>query len=335
LSSNINEILSLKGRLLDAQSNIIKWLLEDENPSVQFRTLKEVLNYDDDTPEIRRAKLAILQSSPVQILLDKMHPAGYWLQKNPRTKSFVGDGVEYDSFGTTHFCLAYLAELGLDRTQSQVEIAADRYLALQQLNGDWYRHFSCLLGYNIRTFMRFGFQDDYRVKRAMELLLQTCHEDGGYLCDIHEDKYKTRSVKSCIRGSVKSLLAFSEFPVYWDHPRCKQLENYFLRRGGIFQSAHPGIPVNQDVQHLSFPLTWRANAYEVLYALSKMGYGRDERSRAAWASLENKADQADRYPLDWTPTQCPWKVGKLGEVNKWITFYVEATKMYKVLTFIN
>jgi hypothetical protein len=320
---------------MDAQSTTIQWLLEDDNPSVQFRTLKEVLNYDDNTPEMRRAESAILQSPPVQTLLEKMHPAGYWLQKNPRTQSFVGDGVEYGSFGTTHFYLAYLAELGLDRTQPQVEKAADRYLALQQPDGDWYLHFSCLLGYNIRTLVRLGFQDDDRVKRAMELLIQTRREDGGYLCDIHEGKYKTRSVKSCIRGSVKVLLAFSEFPVYWGHPRCKQLVDYFLRRGGIFQSAHPGIPVNRDVQQLSFPITWRANAYEVLYALSKMGYGRDERLRAAWTALENNTDTDGRYCLDWTPTQCPWKVGKRGETNKWITFYVEVAKKNKPLTFDN
>jgi len=320
---------------MDAQSNTIQWLLEDDNPSVQFRTLKEMLNYDDGMPEIRRAKFAILQSHPVQTLLEKMHPAGYWLQKNPRTQRVVGNGVEYGAFGTTHFCLAYLAELGLDRTQPRVEKAAERYLTLQQPDGDWYLHFSCLLGYNIRTLVRLGFQDDNRVKRAMELLIQTHREDGGYLCDMHEDKYKTRSVKSCIRGSVKALLAFSEFPEYWDHPRCKQLVDYFLRRGGIFQSAQPGIPVNRDVQQLSFPITWRANAYEVLYALSKMGYGRDERLRAAWTALENKADPAGRYPLDWTPTQCPWKVGKRGEANKWITFFVEAAKKHKAQTIIN
>jgi hypothetical protein len=320
--------MSLKDRLMDIGGNTIQWLLEDDNPSVQYRTLKEVLNYDDETPEIQRIKAAILKSQPVQSLLEKMHPDGYWLQKNLRTKRIVGDGVEYGSFGTTHFCLAYLAELGLDRTQPQVEKAVNRYLSLQQPDGDWYwyRNLSCLIGYNIRTLVRLGFQDDDHVKRAIELLIKTCREDGGYLCGIHEGKYKTRSVKSCIRGSVKALLAFSEFPVYWDHPRCRQLQNYFLDRGGIFQSAHPGVPVNKDMQCLSFPITWRANVYEVLYALSKMGYGRDERLQAAWTALENKSDPAGRYYLDWTPTQCPWTVGKRGEANKWITFYVEAAK---------
>ncbi|MGA2502677.1 MAG: hypothetical protein ABSG01_01140 [Anaerolineales bacterium] len=314
---------------MDTQRDVIRWLLEEDNPSVRYRTLKEILNYSDDAPEMVHAKSAILESHPVRTLLEKMHPDGYWLQKNPRTQRVVGDGVEYGSFATTHFCLAYLSELGVDRTQPQVEKAAERYLALQQADGDWFRHFSCLLGYNIRTFMRLGFRDDKRVHRALGLINQTCRRDGGYLCDIHEGKTRTNSVKSCFRGSVKALVAFSEFPNYWDEPRCKQLLNYFLGRGGIFQSDHPGIPVNRDVENLSFPITWRANSFEVLYALSKMGYGKDERLRAAWTALERHADPADRYRLDWTPTQCPWVVGRRGDVNKWITFYVEAARKYR------
>ncbi|HSA99885.1 MAG TPA: hypothetical protein VLE49_04490, partial [Anaerolineales bacterium] len=144
---------------MDAQNKTIQWLLEDDNPSVQLRALKEVLGYEDDTPEVRRAKAVILPSQPVQSLLEKMHPDGYWLQKNPRTQDIVGDGVMYGAFATTHFCLAYLAELGVDRTHPQVEKAADRYLVLQQPDGDWYRHFSCLLGYNIRTFVLLGYRD--------------------------------------------------------------------------------------------------------------------------------------------------------------------------------
>jgi hypothetical protein len=320
---------------MDAQMEVIQWLLEEDNPSVRYRTLTEILNYNDDAPETIKAKSAILQSLPVQILLEKMHPDGYWLQKNPRTQRVTGDGTDYGSFGTTHFCLAYLSELGVDRTQLQVEKAAERYLALQHPDGDWLRHFSCLLGYNIRTFVRLGFQEDKRVQRAMELLNQTYRKDGGYLCDIHEGKTKTNSVKSCFRGSIKALLAFSEFPVYWNQPRCMQLVDYFLRRGGIFQSKHPGVHVNRDVQTLSFPITWRANSYEVLYALSKMGYGRDERLSSAWAELENNRDAAGRYPLDWTPTQCPWVAGKRGESNKWITFYAEAAIKNMTQTMIN
>jgi len=316
---------------MEVKSDVIRWLLEDDNPSVQLRTLRELLDVGDDMPEVIRAKSAILQSTAFCSLMEIMHPDGYWLQKNPRTKITVGDGVMYGSFATTHFCLAYLAELGLDRTHPQVEKAADRYLNLQMPDGDWLNHYSCLLGYNIRSFLLLGYRGDERVTRAVELMVNTIREDGGYLCDWHEGKYKTKQVKSCIRGSVKCLMAFAELPAYWDHPRCRQLMEYFLRRGGIYQSNHPGIYVNQDMQRFSFPIIWRANLWEVLYALSKMGYGNEERLQPAWKALDDGADELSRYRLDWTPTACPWKVGQCGEANKWITLYVLLARKYKAI----
>jgi hypothetical protein len=63
-----------------------------------------------------------------------------------------------------------------------------------------------------------------------------------------------------------------------------------------------------------------------------MGYGNDERLRAAWDILESGADEVGRYRLDWTPTECPWKVGKIGEMNKWVSFYVLLARKYQAQT---
>jgi hypothetical protein len=210
-----------------------------------------------------------------------------------------------------------------------VSMAAERYLSLQKPSGEWLGNYSCLTGYNIRTFVRLGYRDDSRVRKALQLMLETPREDGGYLCDMHEGKYKTRSVKSCFRGSLKTLLAFAEFPEIWGEPRCIELVEYFLRRGGIYKSNQPEVWVNKDMARLSFPIIWRANTWEVLYALSKMGYGGDPRLEPAWAALEKCADPQGRWPLDWTPTECAWKVGKMGEPNPWITLYVLAAKMLR------
>lgn len=112
----------------------IEWLLEPENPSVRYRTLVELLDRGG-SEEALEAKRAIAASSPVLKLLQAMHPDGYWLQKNPRTGQTLGDGAEYGCFGTTHFCLSYCAELGLDRTHPLVAKAAERYLSLQGEDG--------------------------------------------------------------------------------------------------------------------------------------------------------------------------------------------------------
>lgn len=309
--------------------NVVDWLLEPENPSVRYRTLTELLDRNDDEPEVIATKKSIVSSEQVTKILEKMDPDGYWLQKNPRTGRIVGDGVEYGAYATTHFCLAYLAELGLDNQHPKVILAADRYLGLQQTDGDFYRHLSCLYGYNIRTFVMLGFRKDPRIQKSIDLMLATTRPDGGFLCDMHEGKYKTRAAKSCIRGSVKTLLAFSELPEYWDHPRCLDLVDYFFRRESLFRTSDLESPVNHDVTLTSFPMTWRASLIEIVYALSKMGYGTRMELDRAWKLLEKKIDSHGKYTLDWTPLQALFKPGKKDRPNKWITFYALLSLKYK------
>ena len=157
-------------------------------------------------------------------------------------------------------------------------------------------------------------------------MLTTERPDGGYLCDLHEWKYKTKVAKSCIRGSVKTLLAFSELQEYWDHPRCQSLVEYFLKRNVLFRTSDPEKAINHDVTRTSFPITWRAGIIEMVYALSKMGYGANNELDRAWEILDSKRDAQGRYQLDWTPTQALLKPGKKGEPNKWVTFYALLSK---------
>ena len=100
-----------------------------------------------------------------------------------------------------------------------------------------------------------GYKEDPRVKRSIQLLLDTDRPDGGYLCDMHEGKYKTRPVKSCVRGSVKALLAFSCLPEHWEHERCRDLVGYFLGREGVFKTSDLSELVNKDMARNSFPIT--------------------------------------------------------------------------------
>ena len=95
---------------------IVKWLIGLENPSVKYLTLMELLNRSIVDSEVQECKNQIPNSLPVRTLLDRMHPDGYWLQKNLRTGKIFDKGVEYGAFVTTHYWLSYLAELGMDRS---------------------------------------------------------------------------------------------------------------------------------------------------------------------------------------------------------------------------
>ncbi len=301
-------------------------LLASESPSIRYRTLTELLDKDKSDAEVKELLESIANSLPVKSIFEKMHPEGYWLQKNPRTGEIAGEGVEYGAFATTHYVLSYLMELGLTKEHPIVARATERYLNLQKEDGDWWNHMSCLTGLNIRTFIRLGYKDDRRVKKSIELMLNTARKDNGYLCDMHENRRKNK--KSCYRGALKMLLAFSEIPEVWEQKRCKELVEYFMTRKGIFNSKLNQY-VNKDIGCISFPITWRANNWELLLALSKMGLGNDPKLSEAWGLLESRKSEEGFYTLDHTPTQSPFKVGTKGKANEWITFYILLAMKYR------
>lgn len=299
----------------------LDWLLEEENPSVRYRTLTELLDVRSDDTEALSARAQITTSKPVARIFSKMNSEGYWYFFDKRTQKGLGHGVEYFDYLTTHFNLAYLSELAIDRHDPRLSLAVTRYLSLQQPDGDFFRHLSCLYTYNLRNFIRMGYEEDQQVKRIKSLLLSTERHDGGYLCDLHEGKYKTRPVKSCIRGSMKALMAFAELPELWDTPRCKELVSYFLKRRVIYQTQYPNRLIHPEIVCTIFPFVWRASFLEALYALSVMGYGKAPELMDAWDMLETKKDDRGRYILDWAPSRSYFVPEKRGESSKWVTLY--------------
>jgi len=291
------------------EQSVIDWLLEEENPSVQYRTMTELLDCKRDDPSVIRVKGRISSSKPVQKIISLMHPDGYWLHRGK------GDTIVYGMSASTHFVLAYLAELGLDRKDRHIDLAVNRYLGLEP--ADFHKHQSCLYACNLRTFIMLGYKDDARVQKRIDVLLNDRRFDGGYLCD---QKTRNAKTKSCIRGSIKALTAFAALPELWKEPRCQQLVDYFLKRNIFFRADRPGEIMRDELVRAVFPFVIAGSLLEPLYALSLMGYGQDERMNEAWRQLASKRDEAGRYISDGHSNTL-FKPDRKGNQSKWITLY--------------
>ena len=309
--------------------NVTEWLLEDENPSIRYRTMRELQEISDSDPVLESTREQIATYRPVQNMLKAMHPEGYWEYTNPRSNKTYGKDAEYYR-DTPHFILSFLAELGMTRDEPKIEKAANRYLSLQQSDGDFFGHFSCLYGLNIRTFILLGFKEDSRLKKTIELMKNSIRYDNGYLCETHEGKRKKgRPVKSCIRGSAKVLYSLGELPELWDESFAKKIVEYFLNRNILYKTTDPETYVRKDAGLTIFPFYWGFGLIDVLLPLAKMGYGTDPRMKSAWDVLTQHKTEEGKYILDRDYKSKYWKIGKRGVVNKWITFYAYLCLKYK------
>lgn len=61
---------------MEIPKNIQEWLLEDENPSIRYRTKRELQQVPDSDPNLQLVKNQIPSYQPVKDMLDSMHPDG-------------------------------------------------------------------------------------------------------------------------------------------------------------------------------------------------------------------------------------------------------------------
>lgn len=297
----------------------LEWLLHSSDPSIRFRTQRDLLGIKPDESLLGE----ILTSKNVTRIFSKMHPDGYWLKKD------IGAGLDYSHASTTHFILSYLAELGLDKSDPRIDKAVNRYLDLiskdKWLTGtDHLTGQSCLYAYNIRTFVLLGYKEDPRVQERISTLLSEVRYDNGYLCRRLSYTSKT---KSCIRGTLKALMAYAELPELWDTASCRKTVNYFLKRNVYFKIADLSVKIRGGMETI-FPFVIYCSLLESLYALSKMGYGRDQALGDAWIELEKRNNGEGKYKLDWS-SQSLFEPGNRGEINEWVTFYAYLAYKYR------
>jgi len=58
--------------------------------------------------EVVKIKNQIEKYKIVKQILSQMHPDGYWLHKKSNSDVYLGNGLEYVDYETTHFCLALI-----------------------------------------------------------------------------------------------------------------------------------------------------------------------------------------------------------------------------------
>ncbi len=185
----------------------INWLLEESNPSVRYFTLLDILDRKRDDAETSEARKRIPTSTAVMRILENQHSQGYW--KEP-------DSPYLPKYKASYWTVMTLAQLGMDGTNENVRKACEHVFRFQTKDGaflcqtkeelrrlydrplasrnkppsrdEWVsshlfeQQLSCLTGNISAALMRIGYENDPRVKKALEWLIKIQNRDGGWLC---------------------------------------------------------------------------------------------------------------------------------------------------------
>ncbi len=180
------------------------WLLEESNPAVRYLTLVRLLRRPLDDPAVVTAGQGVAESEPVQRILNAQRPQGYW---GPDKRPYQGASKHL-------ITLEHLAYRGEDeRVGKAIEYLFERaqmedgaFTAGELSDGRrWV--IPCFTANALHLLHWFGYGGDERTTRALEYLLRTQRDDGGWLC--FERSKKTHP---CFWATAKVLRALEALP---------------------------------------------------------------------------------------------------------------------------
>ncbi len=343
----------------DAPKNLVAWLLEKENPSIRYFTLKDLLGKSETDSEVIKARAAIPDSRVAAKILLKQKAEGHWENSNhpynPKYKS-------------TYWQIMLLGHLGLDRSNTKVRKAFEFVFKLQLREGgfsshtretaleeyEWMRtrttlkeklqpeadalaqslvrehQYSCLTGNLCAAMLRVGYWGDKRLGKALDWLVKIQNVDGGWLCPYW--KAHVKDTHGCFYGTICPLEAFSEVPESERSAEVKRAIERgaeFLLMHRLYMADHHRFRViNRQWLRFGFPWFYGYDALRGLSVLTKLGYVNDDRMVDAVKLLIQKRKSDGRWLLDASPTgRMQANIEPVGKPSKWITLHA-----LKVLT---
>lgn len=309
------------------------WLLEEENPSVRYFTLLDILDKPKGGPEVQQAKHKIMQTGIVPDFLRKQQEPAYF-QAYSRYYTYKYKGLVWS--------LIVLAELGANASPA-IKEQCEYILTHSQetVNGGFAMNTSakkgggritevipCLTGNMAWSLLRFGYLDDPRLQKSIDWITQyMCLNDGV------EDnpqvspynRYETCWGKhTCHMGVVKALKAFSAIP----EERRTQSVKDTIEKSVEFMLIHHIYKRSHDLNQTSkpgwlkfaFPLMYQTDVLEILDILSELGI-RDSRMNDALNLVVSKQDNMGRWRIGntYNSDRVLIPIGQKDDQSKWLT----------------
>ena len=280
---------------------ILEWLLEEQNPEVRLRTLKECEKLPEDAEQVIDCKKLLLQSKTYERALKKLRTDKPW--------------AKYDAI------LAF-AEFGLTRADIGDDIDGEVFALIESTG------FKMLCGEPLllRNLVKLGYGQESVVKDEIDSALTLIQEDGGFRCISTNKKINDprKPHKSCARLTVEYLLLAAELRLQGRSAPCEEaLTHYFTKRNIFYRTDDMRTPM-VDVMLGTFypPDPIKVGAHNIVYALRVLGCAPEsEAMRAGYQVLNRHRLENGRYILTASKSVPAFKAGNVGEENKWVTLY--------------
>jgi hypothetical protein len=301
--------------LKDSQ-RVLDWLLEPDQPAVQYFAMTDLLEVKKTDPEIRMVHSQILKRGWAKDILAKQHSGGYWEKR---------ESLYTPKYISTFWRMIVLSDFAITAQENK-----GLQKACQLFFEDWLRDDEtlrkeaevCQFGNLGKLLALFGYSEDQRVKKVFDWLIDAQKEDGGWHCF----PSKTGSL-----DGWEALVAFAALP---KQKRSRRM-NSAIERGAEFYLQRALYKQGRRYEpwfRFHYPNHYYYDLLVGLDVITSLGFANDKRLGYSLRLL-NKKRRADgawnldavhpdlgsgaNYRLRKEPV--PFALEKAGKPSKWIT----------------
>ena len=306
-------------------AKVLDWLLEKDQPAVRYRTLVDLLDRKENDPEVRATKARIARVGWVHDQLKIQKSEGYWEARAPTTFRKWVNFLYYPKYLSTNWRALVLSDFGVDASNPQVKRLADVLFEYKlQLSSpfNFYYEETCVSGNTARMLTRFGYADDFRVRKLFDWLIEDQRADGGWNCS-----HGTPGTLDV----WEALAAFAALPKSRRSAKMEQSiargAEFYLKRG-LLKEGRPYPPWSR----LHYPNHYYYDFLVGLDLLTALGFAGDRRLGPALKLLAEKRRPDGRWSLDrshpdvagpgtraYAKKATPLVIEPPGRPSKWIT----------------
>lgn len=263
---------------------VLDWLLEEEQPSVRYLTLRQLFDRRESDSDVREAKRQIRETGWAAHILSDRRTGGWW----------VDDQSLYrPKYLSTNWKLLILSDLGLTRgllpIRESCELWIDRFRKSDGGFGtdEGKKSHLCVAGNTARALIKFGYEDHPSVRTALHWLVRNANKKGGWSC----------------YGSGRDLDSWEGLSAFAAYPRAKwtagmkdcvdaaaefYLERELQRQGDRYPPWF----------RFHYPVHYYYDLLVGLNLLTSLGHAGDRRLGPALALLRKKRRRDGRWNLD-------------------------------------
>jgi hypothetical protein len=294
---------------------VISWLLEEDQPAVRYYALVDVLGRSENDPEVKQPYALIPKRGWAFDILKKQNPKGYWESEK---------SLYRPKYTATNWRAIVLSDLGLTAKNPRIKRTADLIFKhwLSPSGENVFNDEVCIVGNTARTLTRFGYEDDFRVRKLFDRLVEDQKDDGGWHC--------FPSSHGTLDG-WEGMAAFAVLPKQKRNRSLKRAiergaEFYLERR--LFREGSRYAPWFR----FHYPNHYYYDLLVGLDVITKLGYGDDKRLSDALKILTKKRRSDGKWLLEKRHPDLgsgahyslrrrvkPFALEEAGKPSKWIT----------------